>query len=214
MAALKDTQILNKNKFSDNIDKITNRKNFANQFKICSRCNLESPSTNRICKSCKGKLIKPKIADGESATEKKAVNPYSHFKSKPIPNNISMIVGEPEMLNPNSFENLATILRPLGWHANIEQYSNDDNAQKRKWLFIEIDGDILSPVLKLIYNVHKCSKCIKSIYGIENFDDHLCVEAYSLAPEYEFDWLIPQSGLSHFEMNVGKSFMSLCWDVL
>ena len=37
--------------------------------------------------------------------------------------------------------------------------------------------------------------------------------AYSLIPEYEFDWLIPQSGLLHFKINAGKSFMSLCWDV-
>ena len=36
LAALKDTQILIKNEFSDNIDKIINQKNFANQFKICS----------------------------------------------------------------------------------------------------------------------------------------------------------------------------------
>ena len=124
-----------------------------------------------------------------------------------------MIVGEPKMLNPNSFENLATILRSLGRHANIKAYSNDDNARKRKWLFIEDDGGIPIPALKLIYNVHKCSKCNESIYGIKNFDDHLCVGAYSLTAEYEFDWLTPQSGLLHFEMNAGKSFMSLCWNV-
>ena len=114
------------------------------------------------------------------------------------------------MLNLNSFENLATILRSLGRRGNMEQYSNDDNAWKRKWLFIENDGSILSLVLKLIYNVHKCSKCNESIYGIKNFYEHLCVGAYSLTPEYEFDWLIPQSGLLHFEMNADKSFMSLC----
>ena len=58
LPALKDTQILNENEFSDNIDKIINQKNIANQFKICSQCNIKCPSTNRICKSCKGKLIK------------------------------------------------------------------------------------------------------------------------------------------------------------
>ena len=73
-------------------------------------------------------MIKPKIADGESATKKTPANPYSHFKNKPIPSDISMIVGEPETLNPNSFENLATILRFLGQRANIEQYSNNDSA--------------------------------------------------------------------------------------
>ena len=151
-------------------------------------------------------MIKPKIADGESTTEKKPVNPYSLFINKPIPNDISVIVGEPEMLNPNSFENLATILRSLGRRANIEQYSNDEKAQKRKWLFIENDGWILNPVLKFMYNIHKCSKCNDSIYGIKNFDDHLCVGAYFLTPEYEFDWLIPQSSL--------LLFRNECWQIV
>ena len=35
----------------------------------------------------------------------------------------------------------------------------------------------------------------------------------SVTPKYEFDWLIPQSGLLHFKMNAGKSFMSLWWHV-
>ena len=88
LAALKDTQILIKNEFSDNIDKTINQKNFAYQFKICSQCNIKSPSTNRICKSCKGKLIKPKIDDGKSATEKKHVTHYSYFKNKLTPNDM------------------------------------------------------------------------------------------------------------------------------
>ena len=83
LAALKATQILIKNEFSDNIDKIINQKNFANQFKICSQCNIKSPSTNRICKSCKGKLIKPKIADGESATKKTLPTPIHILKTNP-----------------------------------------------------------------------------------------------------------------------------------
>ena len=94
---------------------------------------------------------------------------------------------------------MATIIRSLGRRANIEQYSSDNNARKRKWLFIENDGGILSLVLKLIYNVHKCSKCNKSIYGIKHFDDHLCVGAYSLTPEYEYDWLIPQEWFVTFQ---------------
>ena len=34
LAALKDTLILNKNKFCENIDKIINQKNFASQFNV------------------------------------------------------------------------------------------------------------------------------------------------------------------------------------
>ena len=55
-------------------------------------------------------------------------------------------------------------------------------------------------------------QCNKAIYGQENFDRRLCSEVYNLTPTYEFDWLIPQSELLYFEMNAGKSFMSLYWD--
>ena len=64
----------------------------------------------------------------------------------------------------------------------------------------------------MIFNVYRCSECKEAVYGRENFDSHLCKEAYDLEPTYEFDWLIPQSGLLHYEMNAGKAFMTLCWD--
>ena len=71
---------------------------------------------------------------------------------------------------------------------------------------------ILNIVLKLIFNVYRFSECKEAVYGRENFDSHLCKEAYDLDPTYKFDWIIPQSGLLHYEMNAGKAFMTLCWD--
>ena len=53
---------------------------------------------------------------------------------------------------------------------------------------------------------------MEKIYGIENFKEHLCYETGEVTPVHEFDWLIPQSGLLHFEMTCAKSFMSLCWE--
>ena len=49
------------------------------------------------------------------------------------------------------------------------------------------------------------------MYDRENFEKHLCTKAFHLAPAHEFDWIIPQSGLFHFEMITAKSFISLCW---
>ena len=46
---------------------------------------------------------------------------------------------------------------------------------------------ILNIVLKLIFNVYRCSECKEAVYGRENFDSHLCKEAYDLDPTYEFD---------------------------
>lgn len=67
-------------------------------------------------------------------------------------------------------------------------------------------------MMKLIFNVYCCSKCEERIYGIENFKAHLCFETLAIEPQYEFDWLIPQLGLLHFEMTATKSFMNLYWE--
>ena len=70
----------------------------------------------------------------------------------------------------------------------------------------------MNPLLKLIFNSHRCKECRETIYGLETFSKHLCKG--STNPTYEFDWLIPQMGLLHFEMNGGKLLFSLCWGVL
>ena len=82
------------------------------------------------------------------------------------------------MLNSNSFENLSPILRSLGQRAKIAKYSClIYEAESRKWIFIENDGDILNPVLKLIFNVYHCLDCNEEIYGQGNFESHLCSSA-------------------------------------
>ena len=50
------------------------------------------------------------------------------------------------------------------------------------------------------------------MYGRENLEKHLCTEAFHLALVHEFDWIIPQSALLHFQMVTGKSFMGLSWE--
>ena len=67
-------------------------------------------------------------------------------------------------------------------------------------------------MMKLIFNVYRCSKSEERIYGSENFKAHLCFETLATEPQYEFDWSIPQSGLLHFEMTAAKSFTNLCWE--
>ena len=116
------------------------------------------------------------------------------------------------MLNPNGYENIATIMYNIGKRAKIDQYTPSECNPECKWLFVENDGGILGPMVKLIFNVYRCSKCEERIYSIENFKAHLCFETSAIEPQCEFDWLIPQSGLLHFEMTAAKSFMNLCWE--
>ena len=56
-------------------------------------------------------------------------------------------------------------------------------------------------------------KCKESIYGLENFKVHICAIVHKIKPTLEFDWIVPQSGLLHWEMNSAKSFFKLNWDV-
>ena len=72
------------------------------------------------------------------------VDPYAHFNIKPIQNDIKVIVGEPDIMNPNSFKNIKQIVQNIATRAN------------RQWVFLENDGGILGPLLKLIFNTYRC----------------------------------------------------------
>ena len=63
------------------------------------------------------------------------------------------------MINTKSFENLSINLQPHGRGAkwkkmSIRILSNVPNIEYRRWIFLENDGEILCPFLKLIFNVH------------------------------------------------------------
>ena len=83
----------------------------------------------------------------------------------------------------------------IGKCAEIDWYTPSECNPEHKLLFVENDGGILGPMMKLIFNVYCCSKCEERMYGIENFKAHLCFETLAIEPHYEFDWLIPQLGL-------------------
>ena len=141
---------------------------------------------------------------------KQKVDPYHHFDTTAKENNLEITVGEPDMCNPNSKSNILRVLRGLGGRAKIHKY-NDSDESKRTWIFMETDGGISIYIFKFIFNQLICKACKKEFYGRESFDKHQCTDSPEL--EFEFDWIVPQSGLLHIEINAGKSLMSLCWDV-
>ena len=107
----------------DNIDIIVKESSYSEKFKFCSNCDKDAPLLQRTCRSCKSKLVRREPAIKHLNGSQKDIDPYSHFKTKPQVSNIKVLVGEPDMLNPNSFENLSTILQTLGKCAIIEKYS-------------------------------------------------------------------------------------------
>ena len=104
----------------------------------------------RICRLCKGELQrKPVLQDYVNG---KKIDPYFHFKIVSTANNIKVIVGEPDIKNSNSFKNIFEIVQTLVQRAHIDRYVDDDSICRRKWIFLENDGGILNPFLKLIFN--------------------------------------------------------------
>ena len=77
----------------------------------------------------------------------------------------------------------------------LEKEIEEEKERQRKWIFLENHGGIMNPSIKLIFNGYRCSCCDEKMYGRENFEKHLCTDAFHLAPVHEFDWTIPQSGL-------------------
>ena len=199
------------NPYYDFIDTAVADKYEAETQKECVDCGAANDPSFRLCTSCKGRLIRPSATiNVPLGYSSKNFDPYDHLSLNENCNNISVHVGEPDMLNPNSFENIAKILTNLGERAKISKYSD---VGKREWLFLENDGGILFIILKLIFNVLKCPECNEIMYGKINFEDHTCFVLKNVKHSHEFDWIVPQLGLLHLEMNSGKSFMSLNWNV-
>ena len=74
---------------------------------------------------------------------------------------------------------VASILQSLDKRAKIDRYTRSgENDRKRKWIFIENDGGILVPVIKLISSIYRCKISNEAKYRQENFDSHLCSEPY------------------------------------
>lgn len=194
----------------DFIDNIIHEKLEVRQEKICVSCGAENEATSRKCTNCKGNLIKETVDFGHYISERKKVNPYSSFQFETRKNSLTVMTGEPDLLNPNSFNNISQILFNLGSRAGIKQYGGNS----REWLFLECDGGIYQIVENLIFNVYHCTKCKESFYGLESFQEHRCYILDELPELHEFGWLIPTPGLLHVEMNGCKAFFELNWEVM
>ena len=195
---------------SDFIDDLLNKKSTVHQEKICLNCGAENESSMRKCTNCKGSVVREdiNISDFYSHTQKQF--PYHHFSNIEVKeNNFKVKTGEPDMVNPSSFENISQILFNMAERAGIQT-----EEAARKWLFLECDGGIYYLVEKLVFNVLHCDACDGSFFGKDVFFEHKCSILYDIPPKYEFGWLLPLPGLLHIEMNACKAFFDLNWEIM
>ena len=179
--------------------------------KICSDCGARNYAKLRMCSNCQGHLRKAPFDPNLLCSGEPPVNLYESFSCDVNQNEVKTVIcaGEPDFVNPNSYENISQILRNLGRRAGIKQYGGTE----REWLLLESDGAIYVIVQKLITNVLLCRRCSNSFYGIDSYNDHRCYILHQVEPKHEFAWILLQPGLLHIEMNACKSFIALCWDI-
>ena len=95
-------------------------------------CGAENESSMRKYTNCKGPIVREDVNINELYLQTQKQFPYQHFSNIEVKqNNFEVSTGEPDMVNPSSFENISQILFNMAERAGIQ---NDDAA--RKWLFL------------------------------------------------------------------------------
>ena len=141
--------------FRDLVDDYVQEFLAAKTEKVCLGCGAPNDIDYRVCTNCKGKLAKRDV-DIQCSIPEDHFDPYKHFSVPFTKNSTTIKVGEPDGVNPNSFENISFILRNLAMRAGIKKY---DSEKSREWIYLESDGGIYTILTKLIENVFKCKEC-------------------------------------------------------
>jgi len=178
--------------------------------KVCIWCNeITEEMSHRVCRNCGGKLVK-EVDNSSAATDHKDVDPYSGFLNclSSLPD-IKCMAGEPDFVNPSGYHNVIQVLQSIGTRAGIKQYGNGS----KEWLFVECDGLPYNLIRDIITNVLRCTECNRCFYGSNSFQDHKCFVIMQVSPTHEFGWLLPVFGLLHLEMNLGRAFIKLNWEI-
>ena len=144
--------------FRDLVDEYILEFQAAKTEKLCLGCGQPNDIDYRVCTNCKGKLAKRDV-DIQCSIPEDHFDPYKHFSVPFTKNSTTIKVGEPDGVNPNSFENISFILRNLAMRAGKKKC---DSEKSREWIYLENDGGIYTILTKLIENVFKCKECKES----------------------------------------------------
>jgi hypothetical protein len=109
---------------------------------------------------------------------------------------VKILLGEPILINPNSFENVTEVFRKIGKEAGIKKY----NGNLRDCLMIVCDG--LPAVLgwNIIFNTFFCKKCQLSFNEVNKIKQHN-TEIHKIETEDVFDWILLRLAYGHFLIN-------------
>ena len=111
--------------------------------------------------------------------------------------------------NPNSYENVAKVLREIGKRNGVSIYGGNDRA----WTFVCCDGLPFNIVRKLISDGLLCIHCKGFYIGM----NELCLHHHEIHPGkelsflHEFSWVFPIIGNGHYEHTLLRSFFDINW---
>lgn len=115
---------------------------------------------SRICckPGCGGPLSYPPQPDiretaGQSEKPTDPTNPVKNLITVHS-NQAKLIPGEPEFVNPNSYETMVKVMQTLGQHGGVDVYGGTD----RKWMFLECDGLPYKIMRDIMDNTFICGK--------------------------------------------------------
>ena len=169
----------------DIIDETIKEKCLIESMKLCTKCGAENESSYKSCRNCgETSLVKQLF---NFANQKQGGSKISDIFSCTVNatrNDAKVLCGEPDLRNPNSYENITIILRNIAIRSGIQKYVP---TGKRHWMFLEVDGAIYTIVDELIKNTFRCCTCSVSYYSKDVYTDHGCED---LKYEREFDWII------------------------
>ena len=167
---------------------------FIIQVKFCKACGYENDKSFTVCRVCH---------TGELYTKENTIETFEDgfsFDSHLIPDRQQyqqrVHIGEPSLVNPNSFATVSLVLRSIGYRSCeysfikitvwsifverlvytqitqitliIQEYARYGTGQ-REWILLEVDGTIYSIVLQLMKHTFWCDTCNTSFYGKDRF---------------------------------------------
>ena len=191
IASVYNEQVINADgSISDHIDNIITQQQIEKLYVVCQFCGAQMQRRCRLCacgkslqhsrdvlnKTTQNKynvdLNSPRNTkvifeneenedESEEENEEQDDRKYAHVVHHHPEVQPVLHLADPIFLNPNSFKNVASVLRTIGKKAGIKRYGGD----VREWTVVCSDGLPFNLMLKLLEETRCCNICNLSFFG-------------------------------------------------
>jgi len=114
----------------------------------------------------------------------------------------TMTVGEPCMENPNSKKAVTNVINHIRKVSSV--------GYERKWTIVHCDGVPYYFAAKMQDDRVICGKCAQEI-SCHQTEEHSRIHTHIPSHKNVFDDIVLRPGPGHFELNMAKVLLNLCW---